>query len=71
MSERRNQLHLMPIIEPSNFQRSYYTGTRFWVTVIATSNEIDSLPLRLEVAWDGQWNAGESEMGQHLKIRAA
>lgn len=68
VSERGNQLHLMPVIEPNNFQRSYYTGTQFWVTVIATSNETDSLPLRLEVAWDGQWNAGESEMGQHLKI---
>ena len=71
VSARRNQLHLMPVIEPSNFQRSYYAAIRFWVTVIATSNETDSPSLRLEVAWDGQWNAGKSEMGQHLKIRPA
>lgn len=71
VNERTNQLHLMPVIEPNNFQRSYYTATQFWVTVIATSNETDSPALRLEVAWDGQWNAGESEMGQHLKIRPA
>jgi hypothetical protein len=71
VSERRNQLHLMPVIEPNNFQRSYYTATQFWVTVIATSNETDSLPLRQEVSWDGQWNPGEVEMGQHLKIRPA
>jgi hypothetical protein len=71
VNERRNQLHLMPVIEPNNFQRSYYTGTQFWVSMIATSNETDSPTLRLEVAWDGQWNAGESEMGQHLKIRLA
>jgi hypothetical protein len=69
--ERRNQLHLMPVIEPSNLQRSYYAATQFWVTLIATSTETDSLALRLEVAWDGQWNAGESEMAQHLKIRPA
>ena len=69
VSERQNQLHLLPVIEPNNFQRSYYAATQFWVTVIATSNEADSYPLRLEVAWDGQWDAGEAEMGQHLKIR--
>ena len=26
----------MPIIEPSNFQRSYYTRTHLWVTLIET-----------------------------------
>jgi hypothetical protein len=40
--ERRNQLHLMTVIEPSNMQRSHYSTTQFWVTVIATSNEGDS-----------------------------
>jgi hypothetical protein len=69
VSERQNQLHLLPVIEPNNFQRSYYAATQFWVTVIATSNEANSDPLRLDVAWDGQWDAGEAEMGQHLKIR--
>jgi hypothetical protein len=59
----------MGVIEPNNFQRSYYTPTKFWITVIATSNESDSLPLRLELAWDGQWDSGESEMAQHLVIR--
>jgi hypothetical protein len=71
VSERRNQVHLLPVIEPNNFQRSYHTATQFWVTVIGTSNETDSLPLRLEMAWDGQWEAGDSEMERHLKIRPA
>ncbi len=71
VSERRNQLHLMPVIEPNNFQRSYYTATQFWLTLIGTSNETDSPPLRLEMAWDGQWEAGDSEMERHLKIRPA
>jgi hypothetical protein len=68
--ERRNQLHLVTMIEPSNMQRSQYSATQFWITVIATSNEGDSPPLRLEVAWDGQWDAAETEMGQHLKNSA-
>jgi hypothetical protein len=64
----RNELHLLPVIEPNNFQRSYYTATHLWVTVMATANETDSPALRLEIAWNGQWNAGESEMTRHLKI---
>jgi hypothetical protein len=67
--ERRSQLHLWTVIAPNNMQRSYYSATKFWVTVIATSNESDSPPFRLEVAWDGQWDAGETEMARHLVIR--
>jgi hypothetical protein len=69
--ERRNQLHLMSVNWPSNMQRVYFTGTRFWVTVVATSNEADSSAIRLEIAWDGNWNPGEAEMWEHLKIRPA
>jgi hypothetical protein len=68
--ERQNQLRLMPVIEPNNLQRSYYAATHIWVTVIATANEVDSPALRLEVAWDGQWDAGETEMAGHLVIRS-
>jgi hypothetical protein len=66
---RRNQLHLMLVIEANNLERHYYTTTKFWVTVIATSQETESLALRLEVAWNGQWNPGEAEMANNLKIR--
>jgi hypothetical protein len=65
----RKELHLLPLIEPTNFSRSYYAATHIWVSVMATANETDSLPLRLEIAWDGEWNAGETEMAQHLVIR--
>ena len=66
---RQKQLHLLTVIAPTNFQRSYYTATKRWVTLIATSTETESRPLRLELAWDGQWVAGNSEMAQHLIIR--
>jgi hypothetical protein len=59
----------MTVIEPINMQRSHYSPTKFWVTVIAASDENDSPSLRLEVAWDGRWDAGETEMAQHLIIR--
>jgi hypothetical protein len=67
----RKELHLMPLIEPSNFQRSYYARTHLWVTLMATADEADSQEVRLEIAWDGQWNDGDSEMAQHLTIRQA
>jgi hypothetical protein len=69
VSERRSQLHLMLVLEPSNLERHYYTATKFWVTVIATCNETESPAVRFEVAWNGQWNPGESEMADNLKIR--
>jgi hypothetical protein len=64
----QKQLHLMLLIEPNNFQRSHYQETLFWVTVIARSNETDSRPHRVEIAWDGEWNPGDTEMSRHLKI---
>jgi hypothetical protein len=66
--DKRHQLHLMPAIQPNDFQRSYYSAIRMWVTVIATSIEADSPPLRLALAWDGQWDAGEAEMARHFII---
>lgn len=65
----QKQLHLLLLIEPNNFERSYYKETLLWVTVIARSNETDSRQHRLEIAWDGDWNSGDTEMGRHLKIR--
>jgi hypothetical protein len=67
--ERQTQLHLLTVIEPNNLHRSFYTAAHIRITVIATSNEVDSRALRLEISWDGQWNAGEAEMAQHLVIR--
>jgi hypothetical protein len=71
VSENQHQLHLMPAILPNNFQRSYYSAMHIWVTVVATSIETDSPPLRLAVDWDGAWEEGEAEMARHFKIGPA
>lgn len=42
---------------------------QIWVTVVATANEAGSPALRLELAWDGQWDTGEAEMARHVVIR--
>jgi hypothetical protein len=67
----QNELHLMTVIEPTNFIRSYLTAVKLWVTVVATADEVDSAALRLAIAWDGQWNSGDVEMSGHLVISAA
>jgi hypothetical protein len=66
--EPRKQLHLMLLVEPNNFKRSYYKETLLWLTVIARSNETDSFQHRFEIAWNGEWNPGDTEMSRHLKI---
>jgi hypothetical protein len=67
----QRQLHLMLLIVPSNFERSYTAATHLWVTLMAISDEGKSDEVRLEIAWDGQWDDGEAEMAQHLRILRA
>jgi hypothetical protein len=62
-------LYLTPMITPNNFPLRHTVATMLWVTVQALSIEADSEPLRLQIAWDGQWDLGEAEMTKHLKIK--
>jgi hypothetical protein len=38
------------------------------ITVVARSLECESLPIRLRVAWDGDWHIGETEMQHHFNV---
>jgi hypothetical protein len=40
----------------------------FRVTVQARGNEVDSEPQKYRVFWDGNWNAGETEMLKHFHV---
>jgi hypothetical protein len=62
-------LYLTPMITPNKFPLHHTGATMLWVTVQALSIEADSQPLRLQIAWDGQWDLGEAEMTNHLKIK--
>jgi hypothetical protein len=62
-------LYLTPMIIPNNFPLRHIGATMLWVTVQALSIEADSELLRLQIAWDGQWDLGEAEMTKHLKIK--
>jgi hypothetical protein len=63
-------LSLTPIAVPFNLpnQGRYTVATRFWVIVQAQSTEATSKALKVEIAWDGQWDRGEAEMAHHLKV---
>jgi len=64
-----NTMHIQTVIEPaSTFQRNYAGPTRLWLTVLARTQEVDSNQLRVEVGWDGKWDAGTAEMGSHFKL---
>jgi hypothetical protein len=67
----KSSLHLTPMILPTNFPASYETAVRLWVTVQARSLETDSKPIRVQIAWDGHWEPGETEMAKHLVVSTA
>ena len=64
-------LELTAMIYPNNFPGRSTGPTQIWVTLQARSLEADSPPLRLGIAWDGHWDAGEAEMARHLQLNSA
>ncbi len=69
MTVREDDLSLTLNMEPNAWasQREQH----LWVTVVARGLNGESAPLRLKIDWNGQWHAGDTEMGQHLKIKVA
>jgi hypothetical protein len=61
-------LFLTPLAHPSNFPGHHCSPTRLWVTLQGRSIEADSKPLRVEIIWDGQWDSGQAEMRNHLRV---
>lgn len=61
-------LQFTPIVSPNHFPCAQIAPVDYWVTLQAKSIEIDSLPLRLKIRWDGVWDAGEKEIQRHLSV---
>ncbi len=61
---------LQTVITPIGFdfaqRRQPFSGVVF--TVQARSLEVDTVPRRYRVSWDGQWAEGEVEMSRHFVI---
>jgi hypothetical protein len=60
------QLH--PLIQPFNLNTTKREACLFVVTLQARSTEADSPLIRIQIAWDGAWEDGESEMQRHLTL---
>jgi hypothetical protein len=66
-----DDLKLMPLVVPNNFVQKQRGPMRMWVTVAAHALECDSQPVRVAIAWDGKWEAGEAEMLKHVRFTAS
>jgi hypothetical protein len=53
---------------PNHFPPSGIGRARFWVTVQARSNEMDSPSRRFSITWDGKWEDGDREIEKHLVV---
>ena len=62
-------VNLTPLLIPNNLPANLTGEMKLWVTLQARSTEADSNVLRVEIAWDGQWDTGEEEMARHLVLR--
>jgi hypothetical protein len=70
VTEERS-LKLRTTIAPNVYATDYSGPTQLGLTVVARCLERDSLPIRLKVSWDGEWNRGQTEMRNHLTIDIA
>ena len=66
---QKTGLALMPLITPNNLEAKRPGKCRLVASLQARSNEADSEVIRAEVAWDGSWEEGESEMQHHFVVR--
>ena len=57
-----------PLVFPNHFPAERQGRADFWITLQARSIEVDSEPVRLKIAWDGQWNPGGREIATHLVV---
>ena len=60
------RLHLM--IHPNNLNVSRAKASIMVLTLQAQGTEGESLPIRIKIAWDGQWDKGEVEMRKHMVV---
>ena len=61
-------LVLMPSFAPRGVELVFTVGCDLRVTVPAQSDEADSKPLVVTIHWDGQWEDGTTEMGNHVRL---
>ena len=61
------QLH--PLIFPNNFPLQWRSAATLVVSLQARGNEGESPISRFQIAWDGKWADGDTEMTRHLVVK--
>lgn len=62
-------LELLPLITPYNLDVKRKEKSLFVLSLQARANETDSAILRIQISWDGNWEDGDLEMKNHLKVK--
>jgi hypothetical protein len=63
---RVKSVELRPLIAPYDLQTRYDEPSHLVLTLEARGTEGNSLPLRVKIAWDGEWHDGDVEMKRHF-----
>ena len=64
-------LRIHPLIGPYNLKAQWNRACIMMLTLQAKGTEVDSKPLRVSIAWDGEWEPGETEMRRRLQVDEA
>jgi hypothetical protein len=62
------QLPITPAVTPNHFPAVHKGNTTLWMTLQAVADEADSPPVRFRIDYNGQWHAGEAEMGRNVTV---
>jgi hypothetical protein len=60
---------LTPVFVPNNLDVVLKAGERLIIEALACSDETESSPLCVELAWDGLWSDDATEMTTHLVVK--
>jgi hypothetical protein len=66
--KEREILRIHPMIRPNNLTVTWKKRATIVLTVQAQATEGESQPLKIRIAWDGEWERGEAEMKRHLMV---
>lgn len=64
-----NVFRLSLMFVPNNVSPDVKPGETIRVEAIAISDQTESKPLALEIAWDGEWHEDSNELAKHLVVK--
>jgi hypothetical protein len=64
-------LEFVAPVVPYNLAHQYPAPCKLWATVQARGIEGVSKPLRVAIAWDGNWDPGDTEMARNLPVSSS